>query len=184
MVSEMVLKVRVWIDSDKCSKKRGKSQFSKRFLRAIRRIEEGIVSEIDLQTFISIVIVAGWCGFLSWIFNLEVLRKVVPLFSVMAVAGLIFFCSFSQPAWKKPMIVSEKQSVQKCIHHCSSFHRLANELESNHRNEVPQATIGCSSILSWLVLPSKLPSLWRKERENQQAWVRPLHYHIFSVKAK
>ena len=71
--------------------KEGESQFSKRFLRAIRRIEEGIVSEIDLQTFISIVIVAGWCGFLSWIFNLEVLRKVVPLFSVMAVAGLIFF---------------------------------------------------------------------------------------------
>ena len=107
-----------------------------------------------------------------------------PFVSVMAVAGLIFFCSNSQPAWKKPMIVSEKQSVQKCIHHCSSFHRLANELESNHRNEVPQATIGCSSILSWLVLPSKLPSLWRKERENQQAWVRPLHYHIFSVKTK
>ena len=112
-----------------------------------------------------------------------------PFVSVMAVAGLFFFfCSNSQPAWKKPMIVSEKQSVQKCIHHCSSFHRLANELEviivilQLHKWGSLVALVGPLAPSSCLALqplaalqcvvtgpPLKLPSLFRKEKREPHA---------------
>ena len=70
--------------------------------------------------------------------------------------------------------------MQKCIHHCSSFHRLANEaLESlsNHWNEVPGATIG-SALQSYVVTgpPLKTAFIMEKRKREPTGLCRALHY--------